>query len=151
MEALHQLAELFQQSVTKNNDTPNSVAPPRISPTQQAPQARVPIRTTPAHNAHPHRSKNIEDNHRNQPLGVNHGNQPLRLGLPPQRETSRPHYIPPDFVTSPRMARIHHQPVTPYPRVECDVSLQFCVAEVNLTLNIDFRSPILEVDCRGCP
>ena len=36
-------------------------------------------------------------------------------------------------------------------RVECDVALQFCVAEVNLTLKVDFRGPILEVDCRGYP
>ena len=118
MEALHQLAELFQQSVTKNNDTPNSVAPPRMSPTQQAPQARVPIITTPAHNVHPHRSNIIEVSHGNQPLVLDHVNQPLGLGLPPQRKTSTPHYIPPDSVLSPRVAFIHRQTVTPYPRVQ---------------------------------
>ena len=89
-----------------------------MTPTRQAPQSRVPISTTPAHNAHPHRSNIIKDDHINQPLGVNHGNQPLGLGLSPQRKTSRPHYIPPDSVTSPRVARIHHQPVTPSPKVE---------------------------------
>ena len=31
MEALHQLAELFQQAVTKSDNTPNSVAPPNIT------------------------------------------------------------------------------------------------------------------------
>ena len=31
------------------------------------------------------------------------------------------------------------------------MALQFCVAEVNLTLKVDFRGPILKVDCRGCP
>ena len=36
-------------------------------------------------------------------------------------------------------------------RVECDVALQFCVAEANLTLKVDFRGPILEVYCRGHP
>ena len=45
MEALHQLSKLFQQSVNKNNDTPNSVAPPRMSTTRQSPQARVPVIT----------------------------------------------------------------------------------------------------------
>ena len=89
-----------------------------MSPTRQAPKARVPISTTPAYNAHPHRSNIIEGDHSNQPLGVNHGNQHLGLGLPPQRENSGPHYIPPDSVTSPRVARIHRQPVTSSPRVE---------------------------------
>ena len=109
MEALHQLAELFQQSVTKNNDMPNSVAPPRMSPTQQAPQARVPIIITLAHNAHPHRSNIIQDDHVNQHLG---------LGLPPQRKIASPNYIPPNSVTSPRVVRIHRQTVTPSLRVE---------------------------------
>ena len=118
MEALHQLSGLFQKSVTKNNEIPKSIAPPRIYPTWQSTQARVPIRTTPAHNAHPHRSKNIEDNHRNQPLGVNHGNQPLGLGLPPQRKTAELYYIPPVSVTSPRVARIHRQPVTSSTRMK---------------------------------
>ena len=118
MEALHQLAELFQQSATKNNDTPNSIAPPRMSPTRQAPHVRVPITTTPAHNAHPHRPNIIDDDHGNQPLGLDHGNQPLGLGLTPQRKTASPHHIPPDSVTSSRVARIHCQTVRPSPRVE---------------------------------
>ena len=33
IEALHQLTELFQQAVTKNNNTPKSVAPPTITQT----------------------------------------------------------------------------------------------------------------------
>ena len=37
MEALHQLAKKFQQSVTKDNNAPTSVAPPRMSPTREAP------------------------------------------------------------------------------------------------------------------
>ena len=118
MEALHQLAEIFQPAVTENNNTPNSVAPPIMSPTRQAPQARVPLSTTPAHNARPHPSNIIEDNHGNQPLGLNPGNQPLGLGLPMQGNPPTPYYIPPDSAPSPRVARIHHQPVTPSPRVE---------------------------------
>ena len=104
--------------MTKNNDTPNSVAPPRMSPTQQATQSRVPKIIPPAHNAHPNRPNIIEDDHGNQPLGLDHRNQPLGLGLPPQRKTERPHCIPTDSVTSPRVVRIHRQPVTPSPRVE---------------------------------
>ena len=73
MEVFHQLAELFQQSVNENNDTPNSVAPPKITPTRQEPQARVPT-TTPTHDAHPHRSNIIEDDESNQPLELDHGN-----------------------------------------------------------------------------
>ena len=69
-------------------------------------------------NKHPNRPNITEDNHGNKPLGLDHGNQPLGLGLPPQRKTGRPHQIPPDSVTSPRVARIHRQPVTPSPRVE---------------------------------
>ena len=114
----HQLAKLFKQSVNKINNTPNSVAPPRMSPTRQAPQARAPVITPPAHNAHPNRPNIIEDDHGNQTLGLDHGNQPLRLGLPPQQKTATPHHIPPDYITSPRVERIHHQPVTPSPRVE---------------------------------
>ena len=117
MEALHQLAELFQQEVTKNNNTPNSVIPPKMMPTRQEPQARVPT-TTPTHDAHPHRSNIIEDDDGNQPLYLDHGHQPLGLGLPPQSNNSMSHYIPLDSVTSPRVARIHRQPVTPSPRVE---------------------------------
>ena len=90
MEALHQLAEIFQQAVTKNNDIPNSVVPPRMTPTRQAPQAIFPISTTSTHNAHPHLSNIIENNHGNQPLGLYHGNQPLGLVLPPQRNISMP-------------------------------------------------------------
>ena len=33
MEALHQLAENFQQEVKKNDNTPNTVAPPKMTPT----------------------------------------------------------------------------------------------------------------------
>ena len=117
MEALHQLAELFQQAVTKNGDRPNSVAPLKMTPTQQDPQARVPT-TTPTHDAHPHCSNIIEDDDINQPLELDHRNQPLGLGLLPQRNNSLPHYILPDSVTSPRVARIHRQPITPFPRVE---------------------------------
>ena len=35
--------------------------------------------------------------------------------------------------------------------VECGVALQFYVAEVNLTLKVDFCGPILKSDCRGRP
>ena len=35
--------------------------------------------------------------------------------------------------------------------VEYNVALKFRVVEVNLTLKVDFRGPILEVDCRGHP
>ena len=77
MKALHQLAEIFQQTVTKDNNTPTSVAPPRMSPTQEAHQTRVPIITTPTHNAHPHLPNIIKDDHGNQPLGLDHGTQPL--------------------------------------------------------------------------
>ena len=80
MEALNQLAKIFQQSVNKNNDTPNSVSPPTMSPTRQAPQARVQVIAPPAHNTHPNRPNIIEDDHSNQPLGLDHGNQPLGLG-----------------------------------------------------------------------
>ena len=68
MKALHQLAETFQQSVTKDNYTPTSVAHSIISPTREAPQTRVPISTTPTRNAHPHLSNIMEDDHVNQPL-----------------------------------------------------------------------------------
>ena len=85
MEALHQLDELFQQEVTKNNDTPNSVAPPRISPTRQAPQARVPIITTPAHKAYPHCSNIIKDDDGNHPLNMNQGTQQPNVTLHPTR------------------------------------------------------------------
>ena len=36
-------------------------------------------------------------------------------------------------------------------RVECDLELRFFVAEVNLTLKVDFRGLILKADCRGLP
>ena len=126
MEALHQLAELFQQSFNKNNDTPNSVAPPRVSPTRPAPQAKVPVITPPAHNAHPNRPNIIEDNHSNQPLVLDHVNQPLGLGLPPQRKTEMPHHIPPDYTTFLRVECIHRIPVTPSPRVERPPRYQTC-------------------------
>ena len=109
MEALHQLAELFQQAVTKNDNTSNSVAPPNMTQTRQEPQGKIPT-ATPNHDAHPHRPNIIEDDDINQPWKLDHKNQPLRLGLPPQRNTSTPHYIPPVFATSPRVA--------PSPRVE---------------------------------
>ena len=67
MEALHQLAKLFQQEVTKNDNAPNTVAPPKMTPTRREPQAKVPT-TTPTHEAHPHRSNIIEDNDGNQLL-----------------------------------------------------------------------------------
>ena len=112
MEALHQLAELFQQAVTKNDNTHNSVAPPKMMPARQDPTI------TPTHDAYPHHSNIIEDDDGNQPQKLDHRSQPLGLGLPPQRNNSMPHYIPPDSVTSPRVAHIHRQPVTPSPRVE---------------------------------
>ena len=109
MEELHQLAELFQQAVTKSDNTSNSVAPPNITQTQQEPQAKIQTATT-KHDAHPHRPNIIEDDDSNQPQKLTHKNQPLGLGLPPQHNTSTLHHIPPDFATYPR--------VTPYPRME---------------------------------
>ena len=41
MEALHQLAKLFQQAVKKSNNTSNSVASPNMTQTQQEPQAQI--------------------------------------------------------------------------------------------------------------
>ena len=108
MEALHQLAELFQQAVTKSDNTPNSAAPPNITQTQQAPQAQIQTKTK-KNDAHTHRPNIIEDNNGNQPQKLAHEDQPFGLGLPPQRNTSMPHNIPPDYATSPR--------VTPFPRV----------------------------------
>ena len=109
MEALHQLAKLFQQSRTTNENTSNFVALPNMTQTQQEPQAKIPT-ATPKHDAHPHCPNIIEDDNGNQPQKLTHKNQPLRLGLPPQRNTSTPHYIPPDSGTSQR--------VTPSPRVK---------------------------------
>ena len=109
MEALHQLAELFQQAVTKNDNTSNSVAPLNMTQTRQEPQARI-ITANPKHDAHPHRPNIIEDNDGNQPQKLDQENQLLGLGLLPQRNTSMPHHIPPDSATSPRVA--------PSPRVE---------------------------------
>ena len=40
MEALNQLAEIFQQAVTKNYNTPNSVAPLKMMPTGKDSQTR---------------------------------------------------------------------------------------------------------------
>ena len=109
MEVLHQLAELFQQAVTKSNNTPNSVAPPNMTQTRQESQTKTPL-ATPKHDAHTHLPNIIEDNDGNQPQKLTHGNQLLELGLPPQHNTSTPHYIPPDSATSPR--------VTPSTRVK---------------------------------
>ena len=109
MEALHQLAKLFQRAVTKSGNTPNSVAPPNITQTRQGPQAQIQTETQ-KNDAHPHRPSNIEDNNVNQPQKLAHKDQPLGLGLPPQRNNSTSHHIPPDYATSPR--------VTPSPRVE---------------------------------
>ena len=64
MEALHQLAELFQQAVTKNNNTPNSVAPPAITQTRQAPQPHIQTELQ-KYDAHPHRPNIIEDDNGN--------------------------------------------------------------------------------------
>ena len=83
MEALHQLAELFQQVVTKNDNTSNSVAPPNMKQMRQDPQAKIPM-ATPKQNAHPHLPNIIEDNDGNQPQKLTHKNQPLGLGIPPQ-------------------------------------------------------------------
>ena len=109
MEALHQLAELFQQAVTKSDNTPNSVAPPNITQTRQERQAQIQT-ATPKHDTQPHCPNIIEDDNGNQPQKLSHENQPLGIVLPPQRNTSTPHHIPPDYGTSPR--------VTPCPRVE---------------------------------
>ena len=57
-----------------------------------------------------HRPNIIEDDNGNQPQKLTHRNKPLGLGLPPQRNTSTTHYIPPDSATYPR--------VTPSPRVK---------------------------------
>ena len=109
IEALHQLAEIFQKAVTKSDTTSNSVAPPNMTQTRQEPQAKIST-ATPKHDAHPHRPNIIKYDNGNQPQKLTHENQPLGLALPPQRNTSTPHHIPPDFATSPR--------VTPSPRVE---------------------------------
>ena len=109
MEALHQLAELFQQAVTKSDNTPNSVAPPNITKTRQASQPHIHTALQ-KHDAHPPCPNIIEDDNGNQPQKFPHEDPPLGLGPPPQRNTSTPHHIPPDFTTSPR--------VTPSPRVE---------------------------------
>ena len=109
MEALHQLSELFQQAVTKNDNTSNSVVPPNVTQTLQEPQAKIPT-ATPKNDAHPHRPNIIEDDESNQPQKLEHKNQPLGLGLLPQRNSSTPHHIPLDSATSPRVA--------PSPKVE---------------------------------
>ena len=106
MEALHQLAGLFQQAVTINNNTPNSVAPPTITQTRQALQLHIQTALQ-KHDVHPHRPNIIEDDNGNQPHKFPHEDPPLGLGQPPQRT---PHRIPPYYATSPR--------VTPSPRVE---------------------------------
>ena len=109
MEALHQLAELFQQAVTKSDNTPNSIAPTNATQTRKDPQAQIQTATQ-KHDAHPDRPNVIEEDNGNQPQKLAHEDQPLGLVLPPQRNTSTPHHIPPDYATSPRVA--------PYPRVE---------------------------------
>ena len=109
MEAVHQLTEIFQQAVTKSDNTSNFVAPPNMTQTQQDPQAKIPT-TTPKHDAHQHCPNIIEVDVNNQPQKLTHENQPLGLGLPPQRNTSTPYHIPPDYATSTR--------VTPPTRVE---------------------------------
>ena len=106
MEALHQLAELFQQEVTKDNNTPNSVAPTAITQTRKVPQPHIQTALQ-KHDAHPHRPNIIEDNNVNQPQKFQHEDPPLGLGPPPQRT---PYHIPHNYTTSPR--------VTPSPRVE---------------------------------
>ena len=93
----------------KSDNTSNSVATPNITQTRKEPQAKI-QRANQNHDAHPHRPNIIEVNDGNQPQKLTHENQPLGLGLPPQRNTSTPHHIPPDFAKSPR--------VTPSPRVE---------------------------------
>ena len=45
MEALHQLAKLFQQAVTKSDNTPNCVAPPNITQTLQETQSQIQTET----------------------------------------------------------------------------------------------------------
>ena len=96
MEALHQLAKLFQQAATKSDNTSNFVAPPNITQTRQEPQAKIQT-ATPKHDAHPHRPNIIEDDDKNQPQKLTHENQPLGLVLPPQLNTSTLHHIPPDM------------------------------------------------------
>ena len=34
-------------------------------------------------------------------------------------------------------------------RVEFNAALKFCIVEVKLIIMVEFRGPILEVDCRG--
>ena len=106
MEALHQLAKLFQQAVTKNNNTPNSVVPPTITQTRQAPQPHIQTALQ-KHDAHPHRTNIIKDDNGNQPQKFQHEDPPLGLVPPPQQT---PHRIPPDYETS--------STVTPSPKVE---------------------------------
>ena len=77
--------------------------------TQQEPQEKI-ATVSPKYDAHPHRLNIIEDNNVSQPQKLTHENQPSGLGIPPQRNTSTPHYISPDSSKSPR--------VTPSPRVK---------------------------------
>ena len=109
MEALYQFAELFQQAVTKNNNAPSSVAPPTITQTRQAPQPHI-QKALQKHEANPHCPNIIKDDNGNQPQKFPHEDPLLGLGPPPQRNTSTPHHIPPNYATYPRM--------TPSPRVE---------------------------------
>ena len=76
MEALHQVPKLFQQAVTKNDNTPNSVAPPTIKKTQQAPQPHIQTALQ-KHDAHPHCPNIIEDDNGNQPQKLLHEYPPL--------------------------------------------------------------------------
>ena len=83
MEAFHQLAELFQQAVTKDNNTPNSIAPPTITQTRQASQPHIQTALQ-KHDAHPHFPNIIKDNNGNQPQKFQHEDPPLGLGPLPQ-------------------------------------------------------------------
>ena len=102
MEALHQLAELFQQAVTKSDNTSNSVAPLNITQMRQEPQAKIQT-ATPKHDAHPHRPNIIKDNDGNQTQKLTHENQLLGLGLSPQHNIPTPHYIPTNSAKYPRV------------------------------------------------
>ena len=73
MEALHQLAELFQQAVTKSDNTSNPIPPPNIAQTLQEPKAKIQT-ATPKHDAHPHRPNIIEDDDSNQPQKLTNKN-----------------------------------------------------------------------------
>ena len=94
MEALHQLTELFQQAVTKNNNTPNSVATPTITQMRQAPQPNIQTALQ-KNDAHPHHPNIIEDDNGNQLQKFPQEDPQLGLEPPPQRNTSTPHHTHP--------------------------------------------------------